>query len=351
MEQYSRVNDVVISGLAIKPRSYARAAASAEVELTQPDLDSIEQQVISFLDNKGIAIDSRDIEACHLLPRRNSQAKPTVIMSLQARYSGPYVIQKKISDRDYVVTTPDRGRRSRLCRVNMLEPYYDREQLDKPSPDQGAVLALSIAPATDSPLPLSNSLQVSDSVSLSGAEDGPCAQMNNHEEMAEQMKNGEGSVCPSKRWNHAMCLIDPDTAVLIGGETSGQNYSKDPFWKLELDSDFWFPMDSFSSEHVPLCSRGHTGLSYNELYILNTLTWKWTLVKTKGSVPTLAYPSACIYKKELLFLVALNQALFLEKNFAVMPCTYSTQSLDCGIQPLCFPRNWSFLWQTDCNIP
>ncbi|KAK7903899.1 hypothetical protein WMY93_016506 [Mugilogobius chulae] len=213
----------------------------------------------------------------------------------------------------------------------MLEPYYDREQLDKPSPDQGAVLALSIAPATDSPLPLSNSLQVSDSVSLSGAEDGPCAQMNNHEEMAEQMKNGEGSVCPSKRWNHAMCLIDPDTAVLIGGETSGQNYSKDPFWKLELDSDFWFPMDSFSSEHVPLCSRGHTGLSYNELYILNTLTWKWTLVKTKGSVPTLAYHSACIYKKELFVFGGIKPSTLSGENFAVMPCTYSTQSLDCGL--------------------
>ncbi|KAK7909313.1 hypothetical protein WMY93_013997 [Mugilogobius chulae] len=97
--------------------------------------------------------------------------------SLQARYSGPYVIQKKISDRDYVVATPDRGRRSRLCHVNMLKPYYDREQLDKPSPDQGAVLALSNAPVTDSPLPLSSSLQVSDSVSLSGAEDSPCAQV------------------------------------------------------------------------------------------------------------------------------------------------------------------------------
>lgn len=31
-----------------------------------------------------------------------------------------------------------------------------------------------------------------------------------------------------------MCLSDPDTAILIGGETADQNYCKDSLWKLEL---------------------------------------------------------------------------------------------------------------------
>lgn len=62
------------------------------------------------------------------------------------------------------------------------------------------------------------------------------------------------------------------------------------------DSDFWFPMNSSASGPVPPCARGHTatfdpdskavfvygGLResqrYSELYILNTLTWKWRLV-------------------------------------------------------------------------
>lgn len=143
--------------------------------------------------------------------------------------------------------------------------------------------------------------------------------MNSQEEMDEQRKceRREVSACPSKRWSHTMCLIDPDTAVLIGGEASDQNYCKDSLWKLELDSDFWFPLNSSDSRPVPLCARGHSatfdpdskavfvygglrdGLSYNELYILNTLTWKWTLVKTNGNVPTLAYHSAMFYKKEL----------------------------------------------------
>ncbi|TKS86459.1 RING finger protein B [Collichthys lucidus] len=139
------------------------------------------------------------------------------------------------------------------------------------------------------------------------------------EEMAVQIKNDnrQVSVCPSKRWSHTMCLSDPDTAILIGGETDDQNYCKDSLWKLELDNDFWFPMNSAASGPVPPCARGHSasydpdsksvfvygglreGQRYSELYILNTLTWKWKLVTAKGNVPNLAYHSAAFYKKEL----------------------------------------------------
>ncbi|XP_014825546.1 PREDICTED: kelch domain-containing protein 2-like isoform X4 [Poecilia mexicana] len=139
------------------------------------------------------------------------------------------------------------------------------------------------------------------------------------EKITEQIKNEsrEVSACPSKRWSHAMCLSDPDTAVLIGGEPSDQNYCEDSLWKLELDSDFWFPMTSSASGPVPPCARGHTatfdpdskavfvygGLResqrYSELYILNTLTWKWRLVTAKGKVPALSYHSAVFYQKEL----------------------------------------------------
>ncbi|XP_037551288.1 rab9 effector protein with kelch motifs [Nematolebias whitei] len=119
------------------------------------------------------------------------------------------------------------------------------------------------------------------------------------------------------RWCHTMCLSDPDTAVLIGGETSEQNYCKDSLWKLELDRDFWFPVNSTASGPVPPCARGHTatydpdskavyvygglteGPSNSVVYIMNTLSWKWTLVTAKGNVPHLAYHSAVIYKKEL----------------------------------------------------
>lgn len=46
--------------------------------------------------------------------------------SLQACFSGPYVIQKKVSDHEYLIAIPDLRHRSRLCRVNMLKPYHER---------------------------------------------------------------------------------------------------------------------------------------------------------------------------------------------------------------------------------
>ena len=42
------------------------------------------------------------------------------------RFFGPYVIQKKISNLNYVVVTPDRPKQTQLCQVNMLKPYVER---------------------------------------------------------------------------------------------------------------------------------------------------------------------------------------------------------------------------------
>uniref|UniRef100_A0A8C2B8E9 Zgc:163014 n=1 Tax=Cyprinus carpio TaxID=7962 RepID=A0A8C2B8E9_CYPCA len=123
--------------------------------------------------------------------------------------------------------------------------------------------------------------------------------------------------CPSKRWSHAMCLSDPETAVLIGGEADDQTSCKDSIWKLEIDNDFWFPVDVSSTEVSPPSSKGHSatfdpeskavyvygGLRdaqrYSDIYILDTITWKWKLVSAKGNIPSLAYHSATFFKKEL----------------------------------------------------
>ncbi|XP_056282582.1 uncharacterized protein zgc:163014 isoform X1 [Pseudoliparis swirei] len=141
---------------------------------------------------------------------------------------------------------------------------------------------------------------------------------NSREEMTVRMQTeNRVSVSPSKRWSHTMCLSDPDTAILIGGETTDQNYCEDSLWKLKLDNDFWFPMNSSVSGPGPPCARGHSatfdpdsksvfvygglreGQRYSELYVLDTLSWKWKLITAKGNVPHLAYHSAAFYKKEL----------------------------------------------------
>ncbi|CAJ1081219.1 hypothetical protein DPX16_5388 [Xyrichtys novacula] len=86
LEQYSRMNDVVVSGLQTKPRPYARAVSTeTSSETTMPDQDSIEQQVIAFFDSKGISVKSDNIEACHPLPRRNKADKPALIIRFTNR--------------------------------------------------------------------------------------------------------------------------------------------------------------------------------------------------------------------------------------------------------------------------
>ena len=47
---------------------------------------------------------------------------------LQARYFGPYAIEKKVSETDYIVQTPGRRKQKRLCHLNMLKEYHDRNQ-------------------------------------------------------------------------------------------------------------------------------------------------------------------------------------------------------------------------------
>ncbi|KAL4001585.1 KRAB domain-containing zinc finger protein [Sarotherodon galilaeus] len=79
LEQYTRTNDVVISGIKIKPRLYARAVAGNVGEPSDEETRSVEQQVASFLQSKGIEMDLEHVEACHPLPRR-SDRPPAVIM-------------------------------------------------------------------------------------------------------------------------------------------------------------------------------------------------------------------------------------------------------------------------------
>lgn len=72
LEQYTRLNDIIITGLDIKPRSYARAVAATNGEESGDlDVSSTEQWVAAFLQTRGIELDCGNIEACHTLPRRN----------------------------------------------------------------------------------------------------------------------------------------------------------------------------------------------------------------------------------------------------------------------------------------
>ena len=46
---------------------------------------------------------------------------------LQARYFGPYIIDKKTNDLNYIINTPGRRKNKQMCHVNMLKQYFDRD--------------------------------------------------------------------------------------------------------------------------------------------------------------------------------------------------------------------------------
>ena len=50
---------------------------------------------------------------------------------LQARYFGPYVIDKKENELNYVIVTPDRRKQKQLFHVNMLKPYHERTKVEQ----------------------------------------------------------------------------------------------------------------------------------------------------------------------------------------------------------------------------
>ena len=50
---------------------------------------------------------------------------------LKARYQGPYEVERKVSDLDYVIKTPGRWKSTQFCHINMLKPYFDRSRSDQ----------------------------------------------------------------------------------------------------------------------------------------------------------------------------------------------------------------------------
>ena len=88
IEQYTRMNDLIISGMKTRHKTYARVVSKegAGSEPTQAETESLEQQVVGFLEGKGIAVATSDIEACHTLPSKtNTSAPPAIIIRFSNR--------------------------------------------------------------------------------------------------------------------------------------------------------------------------------------------------------------------------------------------------------------------------
>ena len=92
LEQYTRSEDLIISGLKVNHRSYANAlklsspsssssghlVSPSEIDDTFDENQNLEIQVIDYLNSKGINLKEEEISACHQL-RSKKQIKDIVI--------------------------------------------------------------------------------------------------------------------------------------------------------------------------------------------------------------------------------------------------------------------------------
>lgn len=93
LEQYTRMDDVVISGLKTTHRTYARiTTGDNEGEDAPPgELLSLEQQVIEFFSSKDISLDKKTIAACYVIPQKKNASlqkqnkRPNIILRFVGR--------------------------------------------------------------------------------------------------------------------------------------------------------------------------------------------------------------------------------------------------------------------------
>ncbi len=55
---------------------------------------------------------------------------PIPSSALHARFAGPYSVEKKLSETSYVISTPRRRRKSRVCHINMLKSYVGKSETE-----------------------------------------------------------------------------------------------------------------------------------------------------------------------------------------------------------------------------
>lgn len=70
---------------------------------------------------------------------------PVIGSPLEARFSGPYTVEEKVGHLDYIISTPERRKKKRLCHINMMKPYYapnDQDQKSKTHKHQVAGCAV-----------------------------------------------------------------------------------------------------------------------------------------------------------------------------------------------------------------
>ena len=101
-------------------------------ELARKNLEKSQQKMKTWYDRKARKRSFRIGDKVLIL-------LPIPQQSLRARYCGPYLITRKVSDLDYVIDTPYRRKSQRLCHINMLKEYQERTSTSATVAEQSLV--------------------------------------------------------------------------------------------------------------------------------------------------------------------------------------------------------------------
>ena len=89
LEQYSRKEDIIVSGLKTRHKTYSRVVSGQrveneiqgnELEDSEQELQSLEKQVVGFLNEKNIEIHEDEIAVCHTLMSTRKMTVPNIIV-------------------------------------------------------------------------------------------------------------------------------------------------------------------------------------------------------------------------------------------------------------------------------
>ena len=87
------------------------------LKMASENLSNAQKKMKNLYDRKaGVRAFSPGDQVLALLPIAGSP--------FEAKYLGPYTVIRQVSEVNYVVSTPERRRKTQLCHINLLKPYF-----------------------------------------------------------------------------------------------------------------------------------------------------------------------------------------------------------------------------------
>lgn len=119
LEQNARGNDLIISGLDIRNRSYSSVAAGKDGEdISSEEQQSLEYQVMQFFKTKDINIESENVSSCYSLPGKNKQMKPAIVLRFVAtKHKRDILKQGKLKGSDVYINEHLTKKNADIARV------------------------------------------------------------------------------------------------------------------------------------------------------------------------------------------------------------------------------------------